>query len=361
MKILQISYSLASGGGERFVVDLSNRLAENPDNNVILLTINDDRILKNIYYLKEVSPKVKFVNLHCPSGQHPLSFWRVYQAIKMEKPDIVHIHCDLLLAYFPVFFKRKTKYVHTLHSLARICLKSKWFLFSNRWLYKHRVQPITISNVCQKSYIELYKQNNAYCITNGREALVPTGHIPMDIAWNMENVPIFIHVARCHRLKNQTRLFKTFDRLQVEGIKFHLIVLGRDYESEWMLKYQNNPQIHIMGERKNVADYMVLADYFVLTSDYEGLPLTLLEAMSLGAIPICTPAGGVVDVIKDGQTGYIAPTFDNGDYYQKVKQALREKGKINKEAIKKEYNEHYSMKICAEKYMNVYNTLCHKR
>ena len=84
-------------------------LAENPDNNVILLTINDDRILKNIYYLKEVSPKVKFVNLHCPSGQHPLSFWRVYQAIKMEKPDIVHIHCDLLLAYFPVFFKRKTK------------------------------------------------------------------------------------------------------------------------------------------------------------------------------------------------------------------------------------------------------------
>ena len=47
---------------------------------------------------------------------------------------------------------------------------------------------------------------------------------------------------------------------------------------------------------------MSLADYFVLSSDFEGLPLTLIEAMSMGITPICTPAGGVVDVIKDGKT-----------------------------------------------------------
>lgn len=37
MKILQLAYSLSSGGGERFVVNLCNRLSENPDNHVILL------------------------------------------------------------------------------------------------------------------------------------------------------------------------------------------------------------------------------------------------------------------------------------------------------------------------------------
>ena len=54
MKILQLSYALSSGGAERFVVDLSNRLAENPQNEVVLLTNDDDRNHKNENYLGDV-------------------------------------------------------------------------------------------------------------------------------------------------------------------------------------------------------------------------------------------------------------------------------------------------------------------
>ena len=54
MKILQIAYSLSSGGGERFVVDLCNRLAENTKNKVTLLITNDARIPKNAHYLGEL-------------------------------------------------------------------------------------------------------------------------------------------------------------------------------------------------------------------------------------------------------------------------------------------------------------------
>lgn len=355
MKILQLAYSLSSGGGERFMVDLSNRLAENPQNEVILLTTNDDRNPKNVHYLGDVSPKVRFINLHSPSGFALKSFWGVYKTIRREKPDVVHAHCSLLLLVLPALLIREVKFVHTLHSLASVCLEHKWMKGLFRWFYQHRVQPITISNTCQQSYVDLYHSDRAVCIINGREPLVASGNRPVDVDFLEDNVwPVFIHVARCNPLKNQPRLFRAFDRLKADGVKFHLVVLGRGYAEEWLPRYQNDACIHIIGERKNVADYMALADFFVLSSDFEGLPLSLLEAMSMGVVPVCTPAGGVVDVIEDGQNGYCSPSFDDEDFYQTIRRALDELGKLSRSLIKKDYEDNYSMKVCAKKYYDVY-------
>lgn len=361
MKILLLSYSLSSGGAERFVVDLSNRLAENSQDEVVLLTTDDEDNPKNIHYLGDVSPKVRFINLHCKSGMAFNSFWRVLKTIKKEKPDIVHAHCNLLQLFLPALFVHHVKYVHTLHNLANECLQRQWMKTLYHWFYNHNIQAVTISKVCQRSYVELYGERNAICITNGREPMVPTGNIPADMTFLAESdVPVFVHVARCATQKNQPRLFKAFDRLQAEGVKFQLVVLGSGYEKEWMPKYLNNPQIHIVGERKNVADYMALADYFVLSSDFEGLPLTLLEAMSLGVIPVSTPAGGVVDVIENGHNGYVSSSIDDDEFYQVVKEALTGQKMISKDAIKQDYETHYSMKVCAQKYYGVYRKLLRK-
>lgn len=359
MKILQLSYSLSSGGGERFVVDLSNRLAENPQNEVILLTTDDDKNPKNVHYLGDVSPKVRFINLHSPSGYALKSFWGVYRTIRREKPDVVHAHCNLLLLFLPALLTHGVKYAHTLHNLASVCLERKWMKGIFRWYYHHRVQPIAISKTCQQSYVELYDDQRAVCITNGREPLVSSGRRPSDVDF-LDGSPVFIHVARCAAQKNQSRLFRAFSRLQAEGVKFHLLVLGAGYDREWMPRYKGNSQIHIIGERRNVADYMALADFFVLSSDYEGLPLSLLEAMSMGVMPISTPAGGVVDVIENGKNGYCSPSFDDEGFYQTIRRALDERGKLSRSLIKKEYEDNYSMKVCAQKYYDVYNELLKK-
>ncbi|GAB1452030.1 hypothetical protein MASR2M47_20860 [Draconibacterium sp.] len=62
MKILQIIYSLSSGGAERFVVDLSNELAE-MTNDVVLCTLRDDSQGNNGFYKSEISSKVNYINL----------------------------------------------------------------------------------------------------------------------------------------------------------------------------------------------------------------------------------------------------------------------------------------------------------
>ena len=355
MKILQIAYSLSSGGGERFVVDLCNRLAENTKNKVTLLITNDERIPKNAHYLGELSTNVRFISLRCHSGLCFQAFRKVYKTIKEEKPDIVHANCNLLLLCLPSLFLRKAKYFQTLHNVAQACVQKQWLKGIYHWFYNHRIQPVIISKTCQQSYIDFYGDNQAICITNGRESLVPSGNIPKDVIFlKEEHDPIFIHIARCAAQKNQNRLFKAFERLQEEGIKYHLIVLGSGYENKWIPYFKNNPQIHVLGEKKNIADYMALADFFVLSSDYEGLPLTLLEAMSLGVAPVCTPAGGIVDVIEEGKNGYLVSSFNDEDFYQKIKYALNDKGKLTKDSIRRAYEANYSMKVCTQKYYEAY-------
>lgn len=355
MKILQIIYQLSSGGAERFVVDLSNRLSENPDNDVVLLTVCDSNNPNWVHYLPDLSKKVRFENLHESHGLTMRSLFGVYSFIKKEQPDVVHLHSNMMLCYPSFLLYRKCKYVHTLHSIASFCAGNKVSKVINEYLYKKKVKPITISSICQQSYIDLYKNQESTQITNGREPLVPTGIIPEDVKL-AEGKPVFIHVARCAPEKNQPRLFRTFNRLYSEGVPFELLCLGSSYD-EYIAQYKDHPQIHVLGEKRNVADYMALANYFVLSSNFEGLPLTLLEAMSLGVTPVSTPAGGVADVIRDGENGYMTNGFDDEEYYQKIKQAILERGRFSKAKIKQEYEQNYSMKVCADKYMQLYLSL----
>lgn len=355
MKILQLIYSLSSGGAERFVVDLSNRLAQNNDDEVVLVTILDESNPQWTYYLGDLSSKVRFVNLNCRRGLSLKSIFRIFKVIMHEKADVVHIHCNLIFLYLPTLLLRRSKYVHTLHSLAVYCLGWRGFRGMNCWLYKTRVQPVTISNECDKSFRELYALDTSICIINGREPVKIDDSFKMEVTLN-RTCPVFIHVARCSPEKNQPRLFRIFERLLSDGLGYELLCLGSNY-GEYAEKYKNHPQIHVLGEKKNVGDYMRQADYFILSSDYEGLPLTLLEAMSLGLTPISTPAGGVVDVIRDGENGYIAQSFDDEDFYRKVRDIIVNRKIISPELIRHEFESLYSMELCAEKYHSLYQRI----
>ena len=359
MKILQLAYSLEAGGAERFVVDLSNNLANQLQNEVILVIIKTETKAENIHYLQEVSPNVKFISLDCDSGLSLKAFWRVLHIIRKVKPDVVHAHCQVLQLFLPSIFIRHIKFFHTLHSMPTICLAFKRLKWLYRLFYKKRIFPITISSTCQQSFIDLYHIKRVKTIPNGRSPIMTTSEYQevRDTIYQMKTnneTPVFIHVARFNHLKNQKRLFNVFEKLQNEGVDFLLICIGRGFETEFGSKYKDNKLIRILGQKKNVGDYLAISDYFVLSSDYEGLPISLLEAMSIGVIPISTPAGGVKDVIIDGENGYLSEAIDDRSLYNKIKFALENKGNIHKEDVINDYQQKYSMDTCAELYNNLY-------
>lgn len=357
MKILQMIYSLCSGGAERFVVDLSNRLAEIPGNEVVLLAVNSLDNPKAAHYLSDVNPKVKIRSLNS-SGLTLSTLLGIYKTIKQECPDVVHLHSNIVLIYLPVLLGVRTMFVHTLHSLAHKCLAWGWCKPINKWLYSSKVKAVTISQECHESFVALYGNSYDTLITNGREKIETTAALPevkKELGVLLKpGAPVFINVARCDPAKNHSVLFETFERLNDEGSDCQLLVVGAHHEAN-AERYRNHPNIHIIGERRNVADYLACADYFVLSSGYEGLPLTLLEAMSVGCIPVCTPAGGIVDVLRNGENGFIAKGFDSADLYASIKEALQKSSTINRDAIISEYEKCYSMKTCAEKYFDIYN------
>lgn len=362
MTILQIIYSLGSGGAERFVVDLSNELSKDKSNNIVLVTIVDDGTQQNRHYLSEISENVKYICLGTKSGFHIRSFIRVFKTIRALKPDIVHAHCNLLMLYLPaLLLLTRVKYFHTLHNLAEVCLRFSFLKPINRYFYKGRIKPITISDICLRSYTSLYGLKNAYCIPNGRTSVTTTAELKnvqqeINALKNTLQDKVFVHIARYGKQKNQQLLFDTFNRLYKENAQVQLLVIGAGHQDPSNLLGVPCPIIHIMGEKKNIGDYLSQADFFILSSFWEGLPISLLEAMSMGVIPVCTPAGGIPDVITDGVTGYLSPSFDNNDFYFTIKRALTDMKRIDKNKITAEYNNKYSMVECAKNYLEVYIT-----
>jgi len=361
MKILEITYSLSSGGAERFVVDLCNELSKDNSNQVTLIAIVDDTIAQNKHYLPELSRKVEYICLGATSGFNISSFIRVFKMIRTLKPDIVHAHCNLLLLYLPALFLGNIKYIHTLHNIAEACLRFNFLKPINKLIYKRYVQPITISSICQLSYENLYKSQNAECIPNGRSPIGTTTELvntrrEIDCLKNTPNDKIFLHIARFDRQKNQGLLIKTFKRLYDENEQVQLLIIGAGHQNNDSVSSIECPRIHIFGEKKNIGDYLACADFFILSSLWEGLPISLLEAMSMGVIPVCTPAGGIPDVIEDGITGYLSESFSDDDFYSTIKRALADCEKIDKTNIIRDYNNKYSMVRCAKNYMTIYQT-----
>lgn len=356
MKIIQIIYSLCSGGAERFVVDLSNQLAEDKDNEVVILVVNDLQQESCSHYLSDINNNVRIISLGL-KGLGIRSLLGIFKTIKKERPDVVHCHSNLILLYLPAISCKGLRYVHTLHSLADKCLVWKWCKPINKHRYSREVQAVTISGECSQSYRTLYGLDNDCMIINGREKIQLTadaGKVKKEVDSLTEGKrPVFINVARCDSAKNHKLLFGVFERLSAEGSNAHLLVVGARHE-ENMIKYRNHPNIHIIGERRNVGDYLACADFFILSSVYEGLPLTLLEAMSMGVVPVCTPAGGIKDVIRDGENGFLAKGFDTDSLYDAVMNSINKGTDVTKESLIQEFYNRYSMDVCAQKYYRIY-------
>lgn len=361
MKIIEINHYLGGGGASRFMADLSNQYAKDGGNQIITVTTNESSTPGNdfISFRGDLNPSVQYVALNAKSGLSWRAIWGVFNLIRRENPDVVHLHGSNMLVFLPAIFCPNVRYVHTIHTLVTRQYPGGIKKRVANWLYKTaKVQPVTISKECHESYKECFGRQEDILITNGRDALKTTTKLAnvkkeLEALGVKDSIPTFIHVARHHPVKNHERMFSVFKRLEKEGMGFHLLVIGDHYEN-FIEGLKGNKNIHLLGPRTNIGDYMSFADYFVLTSDKEGLPLSLLEAMSMGVIPICTPAGGIKDVLRNGENGYIGSEVSDEAFYKAVKQALSDSGNVTRESIILEYRNRYSMEICAEKYMQVY-------
>ena len=359
MKILEVIPYLDSGGAEVFLVDLSNELAKRENVEVTILTlfpVNTEHFL-----VKKISPSINLVSFAKRGGIDLKMIFQIYKYIKQEKFDIAHFHVNAIIyAIFSVLFYRKCRYFATIHSDAYKEAEGLHRYFRQFMFRSRLMTPVTISKESDRTFRELYKRG-ALLIYNGVPPYRPISDVDLSSYRSSSKTKVFVNVASIQPLKNQLSIAKAFQRLADDGEDVVLLIIGRSTEVHRQcaeeLKSNLPANAFLLGEVSNPRDYMKKADYFILASHYEGLPITVLESFTAGCIPVVTAVGGNLDVIKDRSNGYLIADPSEDTIYSTIKSVLvspeEELSKIR--GMVSESAERYTIQHCADQYLKAFS------
>ena len=225
---------------------------------------------------------------------------------------------------------------------------------------------VAISSSVQRSVREYYNCDSLL-IPNGVQA-PPTTAAESAVAAEMQRFAaaatgkrrsIFLAVGRVMPEKNYDLMCAAFRRLQRE-LPVTLVVLGSFITDADRVRYDSpDENIHFLGTKDNVGDYMRHADFFCMTSLAEGFGLVVAEAMSTGLVPVITPTVGITDVVTDERHGVIAEAITEEAFEDAVRRALS-LSDAEKQAIRRRnselYDARYRIERCAAAYLENFST-----
>jgi glycosyltransferase involved in cell wall biosynthesis len=130
--------------------------------------------------------------------------------------------------------------------------------------------------------------------------------------------PVGVMVARMDGLKGHDTLVRAVANVRDSGRAVTVLLAGDGAERpriEGLARELDlGPEwLRFLGFRTDVPDLLTAADFFLLPSVTEGLPLSMLEAMTHGLPVLATPVGGIPEVIRDSEHGYLVPVHGHAE------------------------------------------------
>lgn len=315
---------MKGGGIEAMICALANEMSKTEDVTVCSIfkpTPSD------VFWNKLLSTVKKIDLGKIAPGFSLKEIFKVYSLIRDGNYDVVNIHGMFFYYVMPVLFlHRNTKFFYTIHSDAAK-ENSKWdnkILRIKKMCFRRGyIHPVTISNASQKSFENLYDCASTL-IYNG----IQKPKLEITDAANVYKInpdtKVFIHAGRIDTPKNQLILCKVFRRLIEDGENVVLIIAGAKQREDIYdsLKPLFCDRIRYIGERNDIPQIMASCYAMCLPSIWEGLPVTLLEALAVGCVPICSSVGGISDVIRTGENGFLSKSPSEIDFYSTMKSFL---------------------------------------
>lgn len=361
MKILHLTLDFGDGGAEKFIVHLSNQ-QQKYGHTVAVCSLWD--LKSTEYFHNQLHPDIAFVSLGKKRGFDITIFKKLYDLIRDKNPDVIHTHRSTINYILPLlFFYKKKQFVHTVHNDAfketpqKILRKIKSIYFK-----KKAIIPVTISQESQESFFKAYRLK-AKCIYNGIPEITRSTEFD-EVKKSFEriktnrNSKIIINIGRISPQKNQKLLIQVINRLIAEGEDIILLIIGRREILFNDLSNFQGERIIFLGSKSNATDYLLNADAFCLSSLYEGMPISLIEAFAAKCIPIVTPVGGMKNMVKNNYNGYLAKDVTFEALYKSFRLFLAESNE-KKEKLKNncyiDFRKNYHIDSVYNNYMNVYN------
>ena len=224
------------------------------------------------------------------------------------QPDAVHTHLYVDKYAVPAaVLSGVPKVVHTVHNLAAKETTAAGKLLNQILFRMHRVIPVALSEQIQRSVISCYglDREKVPTVCNG----VPLENCLPKQDYTVHSPVQLLHVGRLTRQKNQPELLRAVRTLLDKGLPVNLTIIG-DGDGKEALYQQIREEgmaevVRHIPQTDNVYPYLHDADIFVLPSLYEGLPMSVIEAMGTALPIVASAVGGVPDMIADGRSGLL--------------------------------------------------------
>lgn len=351
-KITFISTKIRGGGAERVVAVLSSALAE--------LGYCVDLILYERY--DDEYPISNKVNIHMlpARGKVNKAFYLVNKFLKMRR-IISKIQPDVLIPFLPyqvehTYFASRglgIPMVVTVRNNPQYDTPNEK-MRKRRDRIAERVEGIFLQTESQKEYFSEHIKDKCFIVPNPvDDSILNSVYLPR------KSIKKLVSVGRLSPQKNQKMLIKAIYELRKQNYDVYLDIYGSG-ELESQLKTQIEELnltgvVNLCGRSNDIANTLKNYDIFVMTSDYEGMPNALMEAMGVGLPCIATNCPtGPDTLIGNNERGLLVPVQDEAALEDSIKFAICNTEYMINMAVKaKQFiNQQYAPKVIGMKLIN---------
>ena len=303
------------------------------------------------YYVPDITNK-KIYNVG-------LTFKTIKRIIKNENITIIHSHHRMAALYAKLAGNNnilKIANVHNTFSDKRLLTR---FSYSGTKL-------IAVGEQVKKNLMSYYKISNSKITVIHNATKAFEGDLSILEEFRKDKEKGYTLIGNIGRLSEQKGM-EYFIKAAANVIKeyptarFYIIGDGECYENLRKLAENILPEdtIRFMGYREDIQNIMKQLDFIVLSSLWEGLPLTPIEAFSVGKTVIATKVDGTIEIITDEKNGLLVESKNEYMLYKAMIRLCKNEELLRRleNGARITYLEKFSFEKLADKYLEFYNKL----
>ena len=362
MKILYCITSSSWGGAQLHVLELcADQLARG--NEVTFIVGNKGPLLDKVKQLKGVKVILlpSLVREISPTNDIK-AIVELRKIIKSESPDIVHLHSSkagVIGRVSSIGLRKKIKVIFTVHGWAFTDGVSSRLKKSLYRIIEKSVRHFTDLFICVSYYDEkIGKRDKVLDSTSNVKVIHNGSTTPSEQSINYSvHMPLrLVMIARFSPQKDQETLINAVTKLPKDSYKLTFVGDGETLQTnkELVSKYGLNHNIKFAGFKDDISDELINNDVYILSTHYEGLPISIIEAMSYGLPILATNVGGNSEMLENNINGFLFTSKD--ELAEKLNYLIN-----NPETVKKVgqesyriFSDEYSLSQCLTKINNSY-------
>lgn len=367
VSICHIASGDAWGGAEAQIATLVIELASRPGVRVCAIVLNSGRLAEELI---RAGVNTTVIPESTSSFFQLLS--RAQQVVTSAGAEIVHSHRykENLIASVLGMRNRRLRLVRTQHGRPERFtglhgIKQRTVYALDRLATRFNADGVVSVSSELRTYLQPY-------VPREKIAIIPNGvaQRPRSLSraeakkkFHLEN-PTVGFVGRLEHVKRPDLFIETARRIaqQVPGIQFVIAGSGRQEQllQQLVTSCGMEQQIKFLGHCSESNELLRALDLLLVTSDEEGLPMVVLEAMAAGTPVVARAVGGIPEVITHGQTGWLVQNHDPSALANVCIRVLRDRSLRERitTAARTLVEARFSAKSNADRMLEIYRSLC---